>query len=70
MENNQVINRKIGITGLAAAYSAGNKLWMLVTGKVKKKQGVLRTIANFLVGINSRERTRWIVFYSKNWREI
>ena len=58
----------IRIVDLAAVYSSGDKLPMLVTDKTKKKkkQGVLRTTGKFLVDMDPRERTGSIVFYSKN----
>ena len=54
---------KIRITGLAAANAVGNILPMFIIGKAK---GVLKTLRNFPVDIDHKERSGWIVFYLQN----
>ena len=56
---------KIRITGLAAADTIGNKLPTFVIGKAKNPS-VLKTLRNFPVDIDHKERAGWIVFYLKN----
>ena len=58
-------HNKIRITSLAAANAVGNKLPMFVIGKAKS-QSVLKTLRNFPVDIDHKERAEWIVFYLKN----
>ena len=60
---------KIRITGLAAANVVGNELPMfcLCLLLVKQKiQAVLKTLRNFPLDIDLKERAGWIVFYLKN----
>ena len=56
---------KIRITDLAAANAVGNKLPVFVFCKAKN-QGVLKTLRNFPVDIDHKERAGWIVFYLRN----
>ena len=58
-------HRKIRITGLVAANAVGNKLPMFVIGKAKNPR-FLKTLKQFPVEIDHRERAGWIVFYLKN----
>ena len=63
-------NSKIRISGLGAGNAVGNKLplWLLL---VKQKiQGVLKTLRNYSVDIDHKERAGWIVFYLKNGLEM
>ena len=48
---------------MAAANAVGNILPMFIIGKAK---GVLKTLRNFPVDIDHKERAGWIVFYLKN----
>ena len=60
---------KIRITGLAAANVVRNELPMfcLCLLLVKQKiQAVLKTLRNFPLDIDLKERAGWIVFYLKN----
>ena len=50
---------------MAAANAVGNKLAMFVIGKAKNPN-VLKTLRNFPVDIDQKERAGWIVFYLKN----
>ena len=60
---------KTRMTGLAAANPVGNKLPVFVIGK-QKIQGTIKTLRNFPVNIDHKERAGWIVFYLKNRREM
>ena len=58
---------KIRITGLAAANAVCNINYLCLLLVKQKIQGVLKTLRNFPVDIDHKERTGWIVFYLKNW---
>ena len=58
---------KIRITGLAAANAVCNINYLCLLLVKQKVQGVLKTLRNFPVDIDHKERTGWIVFYLKNW---
>ena len=56
---------KIRVTGLAAANAIGNKLPTFVIGNAKNPR-CYKTLRNFPVDIDHKERAGWIVFYLKN----
>ena len=56
---------KIRITSLPVANAVGNKLSMFVIGQAKNPR-CLRTLRNFPVDMEQKERAEWIVFYLKN----
>ena len=58
-------HNKIRVTGLAAANAIGNKRPTFVIGKSKNPR-CYKTLRNFPVDIDHKERAEWIVFYLKN----
>ena len=57
------------ITSLVNANAVGNKLPTLLLVR-QQIQGVLKTLRNFPVDIDHKERAGWIVFYLKNGWEM